>query len=63
VLDLDAGDDLTAAIDDADCPRLELPRRREHMRQQRPAAQRLQHLGQRRAHAQAPSGSENGDLQ
>ena len=54
---------LAARVDDADGSRLELARCREHVREQRPAAERLQHLGQRRAHALALSGSENGDLQ
>src|SRR4029079_12110127 len=43
--------------------RLQLARRRQYVREQRPAAERLQHLGQRRAHALSLSGGENGDLQ
>ena len=50
-------------VDDADAVRRELARRLEHVSEQRPAAQRMQHLGQAGAHALAHTGGKDRDVE
>ena len=47
------------AVDDVRGRRLQLCRALEHVREQRRAGERLQHLGQIREHARAATGREN----
>ena len=50
------------AVDDADDAGLEAARGIDHVRKQRPAGQRMQHLGQIRVHALALTGGEDDDV-
>jgi len=50
-------------VDHVDAGRIQRARGIDHMRQHRPAADRLQHLGQRRLHSLALAGGEDDHVQ